>query len=61
MTQFHPRPVWTAVTRSLRPTWGARRNAADGIADVRLSRAHRAQAVAAFRASASDTDDRRSV
>jgi len=40
--------LWTALTRTVRPTYGARRNAADGLRDVRHDRSDRAQAMAAF-------------
>ena len=53
MTDLFSRPApWTRLVRSLRPTYGARCNAADGVADLRLDRAHRAQAAAAFDESA---------
>ena len=40
--------LWTALTRTVRPAYGARRNAADGLRDVRHDRSDRAQAMAAF-------------
>ena len=40
--------LWTALTRTLRPAYGARRNAADGLRDVQHDRSDRAQAMAAF-------------
>ena len=49
MTPPSPRSsLWTALTRTVRPTYGARRNAADGLRDVRDDRSDRAQAMAAF-------------
>jgi hypothetical protein len=40
--------LWTALTRTVRPSEGARRNAADGLRDVRHDRSDRAQAMAVF-------------
>ncbi len=40
--------LWTALTRTVRPSYGARRNAADGLRDVRHDRSDRAQAMADF-------------
>jgi len=51
--------LWTALTRTVRPTYGARRNAADGLRDVRHDRSDRAQAMAAFDAGAATAEDRR--
>ena len=49
MTVPASRPsLWTALSRTVRPTYGARRNAADGLRDVRHDRSDRAQAMAAF-------------
>ena len=60
MTLQHSRrpPLWARVARSLRPTYGARRNAAEGIEDVRRGQAHRAQAVAAFHAAGAVPEQR---
>ena len=55
-----PRPsLWTALTRTVRPSYGARRNAADGLRDVRHDRSDRAQAMAAFARPAAPVQDRR--
>ena len=60
MTPPGPRPsLWTALTRTVRPTYGARRNAADGLRDVRHDRSDRAQAMAAFARPALPVEDRR--
>ena len=60
MTPPVPRPsLWTALTRTVRPTYGARRNAADGLRDVRHDRSDRAQAMAAFARPALQVEDRR--
>ena len=40
--------LWTSLTRTVRPTYGARCNAADGLRNVRHDRSDRAQAMAAF-------------
>ena len=53
------RSLWTALTRTVRPTYGARRNAADGLRDVRHDRSDRAQAMAAFARPGSPVEDRR--
>lgn len=54
MTQ-HARPdisrtssLWTLVSRTVRPTYGARRNAAEGLRDVQDSRSRSAEAAAAL-------------
>ena len=44
---FRP-SLWTALTRTVRPTYGARCNAADGLSAVRHDRSDRAQAMEAF-------------
>lgn len=60
MTEHFPRSApWTRLVRSLRPTYGARRNAAEGMEDLRLTRSDRAQAAAAFRASSAGVPERR--
>ena len=46
--EARPPSLWTALTRTVRPTYGARRNAADGLSAVRSDRSDRAQAMAAF-------------
>ncbi len=51
--------LWTALTRTVRPTYGARRNAADGLRDVRHDRSDRAQAMAAFARPQVPAQDRR--
>ena len=58
---FPPRPpsLWTALTRTVRPTYGARRNAADGLSAVRSDRSDRAQAMAAFARPAIPAQDSR--
>ena len=43
-----PPSLWTALTRTVRPSYGAQRNAADGLRDVRHDRSDRAAAMAAF-------------
>ena len=47
---FPPRrpSLWTALNRTVRPAYGARCNAADGLSAVRSDRSDRAQAMAAF-------------
>ena len=51
MALLDARPsLWTALTRTVRPTYGARCNAADGLRDVRHDRSDRAQAMARFAA-----------
>ncbi len=40
--------LWTTLTRTVRPSYGARRNAADGLRDVRHDRSDRAEAMADF-------------
>ncbi len=40
--------LWTTLTRTVRPSYGARRNAADGLRDVRCDRSDRAEAMADF-------------
>ncbi len=60
MTLPHPRPsLWTALTRTVRPSYGARRNAADGLRDVRHDRSDRAQAMADFARRGAPVEDRR--
>ena len=60
MTPPLPRPsLWTALARTVRPAYGARRNAADGLRDVRHDRSDRAQAMAAFARPATPVEDRR--
>ena len=54
-----PPSLWTALTRTVRPTYGARRNAADGLRDVRHDRSDRAQAMAAFARPDVPAQDRR--
>ena len=44
----HRPSLWTSLTRTVRPSYGARRNAADGLRDVRHARSDRAQAMAVF-------------
>ncbi len=51
--------LWTALTRTVRPSYGAQRNAADGLRDVRHDRSDRAQAMAAFARPAAPVEDRR--
>jgi hypothetical protein len=51
--------LWTALTRTVRPTYGARRNAADGLRDVRHDRSDRAQAMAVFAQQPAVVEDRR--
>jgi hypothetical protein len=51
--------LWTALTRTVRPTYGARCNAADGLRDVRHDRSDRAQAMAAFARRPVTAEDRR--
>jgi hypothetical protein len=51
--------LWTALTRTVRPTYGARCNAADGLRDVRHDRSDRAQAMAAFARGSGIAEDRR--
>ncbi|MDP9466584.1 MAG: hypothetical protein M3P31_05000 [Actinomycetota bacterium] len=51
--------LWTALVRTVRPSYGARRNAADGLRDVRHDRSDRAQAMAAFARRPSPVEDRR--
>jgi hypothetical protein len=55
-----PPSLWTALTRTVRPTYGARRNAADGLRDVRHDRSERAQAMARFARGPLPEQDRRS-
>lgn len=53
MTPDDPaRHLLTLLARTLRPSYGARRNAADGVRSVRAGRSDRAQASAAFAATA---------
>jgi len=60
VTLLDARPsLWTALTRTVRPTYGARRNAADGLRDVRHDRSDRAQAMAAFARRPGGVEDRR--
>ncbi len=60
MTSALRRPsLWTALTRTVRPTYGARRNAADGLRDVRHDRSDRAQAMAVFARQPGVAEDRR--
>ena len=60
MAHLDARPsLWTALTRTVRPTYGARRNAADGLRDVRHDRSDRAQAMAAFAQRPAPGQDRR--
>ena len=54
-----PPSLWTALTRTVRPSYGARRNAADGLRDVRHDRSDRAQAMAAFARDPAPTEVRR--
>ena len=51
--------LWTAVTRTVRPAYGARRNAADGLRDVQHDRSDRAQAMADFARRPAPVEDRR--
>ena len=60
MTLLARRPsLWTALTRTVRPSYGAQRNAADGLRDVRHDRSDRAQAMAAFARPGAPGQDRR--
>ena len=51
--------LWTALTRTVRPAYGAQRNAADGLRDVRHDRSDRAQAMAVFASRPAPVEDRR--
>jgi hypothetical protein len=55
----HRPSLWTAFTRTVRPSYGAQRNAADGLRDVRHDRSDRAQAMAAFARRPAPVEDRR--
>ena len=60
VTQYPARPaLLVRVTRSLRPSYGARCNAAEGVEDLRRSRSQRAQAAAAFAATAAQLPEPR--
>ena len=54
-----PPSVWTALTRTVRPSYGARCNAADGLRDVRHDRSDRAAAMADFARRPAPVEDRR--
>jgi hypothetical protein len=59
VTRTAPRPsLWTALTRTFRPSYGARRNAADGLQAVRHDRSDRAQAMADFARGPAIAEDR---
>lgn len=62
MTEHRPPPaVWTRLVRSLRPSHGARINAAEGVEEVRTSQSDRAQAAAAFADAPPPLPDKRRV
>lgn len=48
---LHTRALWTVFSRTVRPSYGARCNAADALREAQDTRRHRAETAAALSAS----------